>query len=264
MGLWVIGHECGYQAFSDYTWLNDTIGYILHTGMLAPYFSWIYSHRRHHFNIGSLDHNGSFLPKKKSSLNYFSKLFNPPSGRLLRLVILCTIDWLLYACFNVSGRKYEKFANHFDPKSPVYNDREYSQILVTDVGLIVTSCGLYKLALAQGFTWLVMVYFAPLVMFMGSSWSSLVELVERSFGNNNRVLHHITYTHVAHHFLFTIPHYHAMEETKAIKPILAEYYQFDDTLIIKTMWREATECFFVEGDEAKDKSKGMYWFNTKM
>ena len=40
MGLWIIGHECGHHAFSDYPWLDDTIGYFLHTSLIAPYFSW--------------------------------------------------------------------------------------------------------------------------------------------------------------------------------------------------------------------------------
>uniref|UniRef100_A0A251UHS5 Uncharacterized protein n=1 Tax=Helianthus annuus TaxID=4232 RepID=A0A251UHS5_HELAN len=205
MGLWVIGHECGYQAFSNYTWLNDTIGYITRACL-------------HRISLGNI------------------------------------VIALLYVCSNVSSQKYEKFANHFDPKSPVYNDRECSQILMTGVGLIVTSYGLYKLALAQGFTWLMM-------------WNWLrgaLAIIDRDYCVFNRVLHHITDTHVAHHLLFTIPHYHAMEATKAIKPTLGEYYQFDDTLIIKAMWRETTECFFVEGDEAEDKSKGICWFNNKM
>jgi omega-6 fatty acid desaturase (delta-12 desaturase) len=39
-GLWVLGHECGHQAFSDSKLLNDTLGFIIHTALLVPYFSW--------------------------------------------------------------------------------------------------------------------------------------------------------------------------------------------------------------------------------
>ena len=28
-GVWVIAHECGHQAFSDYKWLNDGVGLVL-------------------------------------------------------------------------------------------------------------------------------------------------------------------------------------------------------------------------------------------
>eukprot|EP00983_Pelagomonas_calceolata_P119752 1160634-Pelagomonas_calceolata.AAC.5 len=27
-GVWVIAHECGHGAFSDYTWLNDAVGLV--------------------------------------------------------------------------------------------------------------------------------------------------------------------------------------------------------------------------------------------
>ena len=31
-GLWVIGHECGHQAFSESKTINNTVGWILHSG----------------------------------------------------------------------------------------------------------------------------------------------------------------------------------------------------------------------------------------
>ena len=48
MGLWVLAHECGHGAFSDNRVLQDTVGYILHTICLVPYFSWQRSHAVHH------------------------------------------------------------------------------------------------------------------------------------------------------------------------------------------------------------------------
>ena len=30
-GIWVIGHECGHQAFSESKTINNTVGWILHT-----------------------------------------------------------------------------------------------------------------------------------------------------------------------------------------------------------------------------------------
>ncbi|PWA56913.1 FAD2-8 protein [Artemisia annua] len=86
--------------------------------------------------------------------------------------------------------------------------------------------------------------------------------MDKDYGILNTVFHHVTDTHVVHHLFSTIPHYHAMEATKASKLILGEYYQFDDTSVINAMWREATECLFVEADEGG--SRGVYWFNNKM
>ena len=47
-GLWVIGHECGHGAFGRNKMENDVIGYIIHSSLLVPYFSWQYSHNKHH------------------------------------------------------------------------------------------------------------------------------------------------------------------------------------------------------------------------
>lgn len=47
-GVFVLGHECGHGAFSDYQLLNDIVGYVLHSVLLVPYFSWQRSHSVHH------------------------------------------------------------------------------------------------------------------------------------------------------------------------------------------------------------------------
>ena len=31
-GLWVIAHECGHQAFSESKLINNTVGWVLHSG----------------------------------------------------------------------------------------------------------------------------------------------------------------------------------------------------------------------------------------
>ncbi|RWV78399.1 hypothetical protein GW17_00060640, partial [Ensete ventricosum] len=60
-GVWVIAHECGHHAFSDYSLLDDVVGLVLHSALLVPYFSWKYSHRRHHSNTGSMDRDEVFV-----------------------------------------------------------------------------------------------------------------------------------------------------------------------------------------------------------
>merc|ERR1719276_702713 len=48
MGLWVLAHECGHGAFSKNKKLQDSVGYILHSLFLVPYYSWQRSHAVHH------------------------------------------------------------------------------------------------------------------------------------------------------------------------------------------------------------------------
>ena len=48
MGFWVIAHECGHGAFSKNKTLESITGYLLHSLLLVPYFSWQRSHAVHH------------------------------------------------------------------------------------------------------------------------------------------------------------------------------------------------------------------------
>ncbi|GLT96180.1 hypothetical protein SLE2022_138230 [Rubroshorea leprosula] len=285
-GVWVIAHECGHHAFSDYQWLDDTVGLIFHSCLLVPYFSWKYSHRRHHSNTGSLDRDEVFVPKQKTSIRWWAKYFNNPPGRLLTLVITLTFGWPLYLAFNVSGRPYDRFACHFDPYGPIYNDRERLQIYISDAGIFAVSYVLYRLVLAKGLAWVVCAYGVPLLVvnaflvtitflqhthpslphYDSSEWDwfrGALATVDRDYGILNKVFHNITDTHVAHHLFSTMPHYNAMEATKAIKPILGEYYQFDGTPVYKALWREAKECIYVEPDE-DGQDKGVFWYKNKL
>nr|AAL93620.1 fatty acid desaturase 2 [Olea europaea subsp. europaea]UUT07146.1 delta-12 fatty acid desaturase 2 [Olea europaea] len=285
-GVWVVAHECGHHAFSDYQWLDDTVGLILHSSLLVPYFSWKYSHRRHHSNTGSLERDEVFVPRVKSGIRWISKNLNNPPGRVLLLVFQLTLGWPLYLMFNVSGRHYDRFACHYNPNSPMYSDRERAQILISDAGVLAVTCGLYRLTAAKGLAWVFCVYGGPLLVVNGflvlitylqhthpslphydsSGWDWLrgaLATVDRDWGILNKVFRNITDTHVSHHLFSTMPHYHAMEATKAIKPILWNYYQFDGTPIFKAMWREAKECIYVERDEG-DQNKGVFWYNNTL
>lgn len=285
-GVWVIAHECGHHAFSDYQWLDDTVGLVLHSALLVPYFSWKYSHRRHHSNTGSLERDEVFVPKTKSDIRWFSKYLNNPPGRVITLAVQLGLGWPLYLMFNVSGRHYDRFACHFDPYGPIYSDRERLQIYLSDAGIFCVTFGLYRFVAAKGLAWAFCVYGGPLLIVNGflvlitflqhthpslphydsSEWDWLrgaLATVDRDYGILNKVFHNITDTHVAHHLFSTMPHYHAMEATKAIKPILGDYYQFDGTPVFMAMWREVKECIYVEPDEG-EQSKGVFWYNNKL
>lgn len=281
-GVWVIAHECGHHAFSDYQWLDDLVGLTLHSALLVPYFSWKISHRRHHSNTASLERDEVFVPKPKSKMAWCSKYLNNPLGRALTLLITLTLGWPLYLAFNVSGRHYDRFASHYNPYAPIYSNRERLLIYLSDACVFGATYVLYHIASVKGVGWLFCVYGVPLLIvnsflvtitylqhthcalphYDSSEWDWLrgaLATVDRDYGILNKVFHHITDTHVTHHLFSTMPHYHAMEATKAVKPLLGEYYQFDGTPFYKALWREAGECIYVEPDEHQ---KGVYWYRS--
>ncbi|XP_078165584.1 delta(12)-fatty-acid desaturase FAD2-like [Carex rostrata] len=288
-GIWILGHECGHHALSNYSLLDDLVGLTLHSTLLVPYFSFKYSHRRHHSNTGSLEHDEVYVPKKKCHIPWYYKyIYNNPVGRLLSLTIQLMLGWTLYLAFNVSGRQYPCFASHYDPYSPIYTKRERAYIFISDACVIAFVFVLYCLASLFGFWWLVLVYGVPLLVENGcivclsylqhthpdlphydsTEWDWLrgaLSTVDRDYRFFNKLFHNSTDTHVVHHLFPTIPHYHAVEATKAIKPILGEYYRFDGTPVIRAIWREAKECVYVEQEGCIDgnKTRGIFWYNNK-
>uniref|UniRef100_A0A1D1XTN1 Omega-6 fatty acid desaturase, endoplasmic reticulum isozyme 2 n=1 Tax=Anthurium amnicola TaxID=1678845 RepID=A0A1D1XTN1_9ARAE len=285
--VWILGHECGHNAFSPYTLLDDLVGMVLHSALLIPYFSWKYSHRHHHLNTNNLERDEVWVPKTKSKLSWMAKYMNNPIGRVIGWLIALTVGWPLYLAFNIESRYYDRFASHYDPYGPIYNDRERSQVIVSDVGVIAMMVLLCKLSFTYSLGSIVRLYVLPwmvanafivvtsylqhthpaLPYYDSSEWEWLkgaLGTVDRDFGLVlNKVLHNFTETHVVHHLFSKMPHYHAMEATKAIKPILGEYYQFDATPVLKAMWREANECLFVQ-PQTMPKKNGIFWYSNKL
>lgn len=66
-GLWILAHECGHSAFSTDNVLNDTIGFVLHSWLLAPYFSWKSTHRRHHIHPNNLEKDLHYVPSRRDA-----------------------------------------------------------------------------------------------------------------------------------------------------------------------------------------------------
>nr|GEU90951.1 fatty acid desaturase, type 1 [Tanacetum cinerariifolium] len=98
--------------------------------------------------------------------------------------------------------------------------------------------------------------------FDSTEWNWLrgaLSTIDRDYGMlMNWAFHNSNQNHVIHHLFPMLPHYHAFEATEAIKPIIRDYYKYDDTPILKAMWRDTMECIYVEPDESSE-NKGVYW-----
>ena len=174
-GLWVLAHECGHGAFSDSKRLNDVVGFILHSSLGAPYFSWQITHRKHHQNTGNLDRDMVFVPstreqyssKRGKAFHEVSELAeDTPIWTALTLIGQQLIGWNLYLCNNTTGHNKHENApdgrgkgkkngpfngvNHFQPMSPLFDKKDMPLIYLSDLGLITVAIVLTMIARTYG------------------------------------------------------------------------------------------------------------------
>ncbi|KAK8006769.1 cell division control protein cdc31 protein [Apiospora arundinis] len=164
-GLWILAHECGHGAFSLHRGVNDFVGWALHSLLGVPYFSWKFSHARHHQFTGHMHKDMAFVPatredheRKRATQWWHSDLLeDAPAFVLLKLIGHQLFAWPTYLLFNVSSgpRSLQPDKNtawyrvsHFDPFSAVFRPNEAFFILLSDIGLGLVGLGLYFAAQA--------------------------------------------------------------------------------------------------------------------
>ncbi|GKT66065.1 delta fatty acid desaturase [Colletotrichum tofieldiae] len=180
-GVWILGHECGHGAFSKNTKLNDCVGWVLHSFLLVPYFSWKFSHHRHHRFTGHMQKDMAFVPAtqpKPSSKPLFGsidlhELFeDAPITQLINLITHQLFGWQAYLFFNatagkgslqheVNGLGRWLGVSHFGPTSAVFRPNEAIFIAISDIGLAITFSALYKAAQVLDVSTVMLLYAVP-------------------------------------------------------------------------------------------------------
>lgn len=283
-GVWVLAHECGHQAFSDYEVVNNIVGSICHSLLLVPYHSWRISHGHHHNNTGSCDNDEVFVPYTRSDLAN-DMLRETPLAQLYGITLMLTVGWMPgYLFFNFTGpSKYRgKDASHFSPSSVLFSKDEYWLIVQSDICFFlafallcysITVFGFLNVATYYLIPYMIVNYHLVLITFLqhtdvfmphfrGKEWNWLrgaLCTVDRSFGSLlDRTFHHIVDTHVCHHLFSKMPFYHAQEASVHIRKVLGPYYLRDDTPIAHALYRAFANCQFVE-----DKGDIVFYKNIK-
>ena len=186
-GLWVIAHECGHQSFSESKLLNDTTGWVLHSALLVPYFSWKISHGKHHKSTGHMDRDMVFLPKTREvyasrvrrKVEELTELTEEaPLVTALLLLGRQLIGWPMYLLQNKTGHDYHERqsegrgvgkrngpgggVNHFSTSSPLFEAKDAKYVALSDLGLGLMVLLLYNLAQSFGgyniLTWYIIPY----------------------------------------------------------------------------------------------------------
>jgi omega-6 fatty acid desaturase (delta-12 desaturase) len=181
-GIWVLAHECGHQSFSTSKTLNDTVGWILHSSLLVPYFSWKISHGKHHKSTGHMERDMVFVPRTRDLYaSYIGKLSyqlsevaeETPLATVIHSIGQQLIGWPLYIMTNTTGHNHHenqaegkgkgkkngffRGVNHFNPASPLYERKDEHLIILSDIGLAIMGTVLYlavqKFGLANVLVW---------------------------------------------------------------------------------------------------------------
>ena len=272
-GVWVLAHECGHQSFSDYKWLNDSVGWVLHSALLVPYHSWRISHGNHHSNTCSMENDEVFVPSTRAEFGS-SPLSESPLVHALDIAKMLLFGWPAYLVANVAGpaKHVGKPNSHFSPLSNLFTREDARDVLVSVLGLVLAAAGIalavrewgaLQVAAYYGVPYLVVNLFLVLITYLqhtddyvphyrAGEWSFLrgaLGTVDRSFGwLLDYALHHIADSHVAHHLFSTMPFYNAVEATRYLKEALGPYYLRDDTPIPYALFRSWAAARFVEDE----------------
>ncbi len=298
MGFWVIAHECGHGAFSDNRTLQTVIGYLLHSFLLVPYFSWQRSHSIHHRFTNHITDGETHVPivvggngisEKVGGENELalSTALGKTKYGLMQLLLHLGFGWPAYLLTGSTGGPKYGTSNHFWPKEPfskkLWPSNWVKKVWISDLGIALVLVGLFISGIKYGITPVIAMYIGPLLVVnswlvvytwlhhtdtdvphLSNSDFSFVRgaflSIDRPYGKLLNFLHHqIGSSHVIHHIFPTIPHYHAREATIAIKKAFPRTYLFNPVPIHKALWNIACNCIAVKSEE----NDGQYiWQNS--
>ena len=285
-GLWVIGHECGHGAFSKNKIINNSVGYIVHSSLLVPYFSWQYTHQKHHKYTNHLTLGETHVPPTKNEFFLMLKIrdiIGEDAFVIFNIFVHLILGWPAYLFFNSTGGKTQsdlktrlkffQFKDHFSSNSKILKKKFYPEI--STFGCLFTIYLTIKYLQNSIIFW----YIGPYIVV--NSWLVLYTLLQHTdlniphYGSNQFTFlkgalstidrkypyiidclhHHIGSTHVVHHLNYKIPHYIAKDTTEEIKVILGKYYNYKDSSIIKELYNINKYCLYVSSEDGEQYYK---------
>ncbi|KAI0080452.1 hypothetical protein K474DRAFT_1637709 [Panus rudis PR-1116 ss-1] len=284
-GWWCLGHEAGHGTLSTSKWVNNVIGYCLHTSLLIPYFSWRSTHHAHHKATNSIERDENYVPRTRQDcrlpsesraqlLDYHEVFEETPIYTLVRMLAMQLLGWQVYLLRNTLGSpSYPPGTNHFSPSSPLFKPYERNGIIASNIGLGFMALILVTYSRSAGFANFIKFYFIPylfanhwIVMltflhhsdptlphYRNKEWTWLrgaLATVDRPLlGPLGRFfLHNVSHDHIAHHIFSNIPFYNQPEVTEILKELLKEDYNYDSTNSFRALYRSFTECCFIEDE----------------
>ncbi|KAF1980048.1 hypothetical protein BU23DRAFT_445225 [Bimuria novae-zelandiae CBS 107.79] len=184
-GLWILAHECGHDSFSPYLNVNAATGWALHSMLLVPFFSWKFSHARHHRYHNHMEKDTVFVPYTKEEYEanaqapkgLWAKMVahtaaDTPLMTLGALLVHQVLGWPAYVVLN-AGAGYNSLVkgdrratakyrqSHFDPAANIFTGAEGPFVALSNVGLLITLGALYAVSRSLGVWNTVLLYGLP-------------------------------------------------------------------------------------------------------
>ncbi len=292
MGLWVLAHECGHGAFSDNRKLETFVGYLLHSFLLVPYFSWQRSHAVHHAFTNHITDGETHVPvvisgdgklEKKGGENEIksSMLLGKTLYGFSQLFLHLILGWPAYLLAGKTGGPRYGMSNHFWPTAPfskkLWPSIWAKKVWISDWGIIFMLLLLISWSINFGIYSMICLYLGPLLVVniwlviytwlhhtdtdvphLGEGEFSYMRgaflSIDRPYGKILDFLHHsIGSTHAIHHIEPTVPHYHARLATRVLKNKFPKVYLYNPTPIFNSLWHIATNCVAVKKDLDVDR-----------
>jgi fatty acid desaturase len=274
-GCWVIAHECGHRAFARHNRLQDTIGFILHSGLLVPYFSWQRSHALHHARTNHLELGETFVPHRDTTpegqaWQRWEETVGQEAFAIVSMAARFLFGWPAYLLTGITGGPARGRTNHFWPLKPfstaMFPGHWQRKVWLSDVGVLAMVGLLGWWVSRAGIVPVIALYVGPYLVvnfwlvlytwlqhtdvdvphFEDDEWTwvkGAFMTIDRPYGRLLDFLHHrIGSTHVAHHIDARIPHYNAVKATRALQASFPDLYRYDPTPIPKALWKVAARC----------------------
>ncbi|KRX08182.1 hypothetical protein PPERSA_12337 [Pseudocohnilembus persalinus] len=282
-GIWVLGHECGHHAFSDSNLKNEILGYILHTPLLVPYFSWQHSHHVHHSKCNHMNIGETHVPlrvedAKAKSYASLKNTIGEDAFAILQMNLMAWLGWPVYLIFGTTGGPARGFTSHFIVPNKLFPKDKLVKVGISNLGLMIVFFALYKWAQATSFLYVFAVYFGPYLIvncylviytflqhtdktiphYDERQWTWLkgaLSTIDRNYPGFINALHYdIGSTHVVHHIFHELPFYNAPFASIYVKELLGDLYNYDS----RNIWRTLFECCKLIA--VKDDGTGVYRF----
>ncbi|KAL5513683.1 FAD2 [Sanghuangporus vaninii] len=278
--LWLLAHECGHGSLFPYSILNNFVGFVLHSFVGTPYYSWKYSHRQHHRFNGHVEKDEHYIPKVLDAdqpahgSGFWEAVEDTPIFQVIKLAFQQIFGFQSYLLVNVSGQaRYKGWTSHFNPFCALYRHSQRFDIILSDVGLLLNLAFLVYAARAPplstgavvriyGIPWILLNHWIAMIVSLQHTDSMLpryrdgaytfargaLVTVDREFlgWQGKFFLHYVAHCHVLHHFFPSMPFYHLEEATQYAKKVLGDDYISCDTSGFKALWQNALRCQYVD------------------